>query len=307
MVGNVGDLAIVLTESGKATEALQLLDPVVKAQTVQTGLAYSRLMEAQLIAFIGTNQVPQAIATMKTLEQQGGGGANLTQLYLKLGKLLQRELDALKEKGNTTAFAQMHQSYKTFLTTLAGAKTGQTYESLEWAGESLLSLDAYKEADEVLRRVLKEFTKDPQFLQQPGGRMSLLRTRLKMAAALRGRAQARRGELARRGAARAVSPVPRAAVREGDAPRGRGRVEARGLVGRAAALAGTGPQARGRPAPPARVLRHLVPRRLGVLPSRRKRSRPARRSRRVMRLTPHVGSPEMKAKYEALLKRLGKK
>ena len=98
LVGNVGDLAIVLTETGKAADALKLLDPIVKVQTIKTGTAYSRLMEAQLMAFIGTNQVQQAIATMKALEQ-AGGGASLTQLYLKLGKLLERELDSLKQKG----------------------------------------------------------------------------------------------------------------------------------------------------------------------------------------------------------------
>ena len=64
----------------------------------------------------------------------------------------------------------MHQSYKTFLTTLAGSKSGQTYESLEWAGERLVALEAYKEAEQVLQRVLQEFTQDPQFLQQPSGR-----------------------------------------------------------------------------------------------------------------------------------------
>ena len=39
---------------------------------------------------------------------------------------------------------------------------------------------------DVLRRVLKDYADDPQFLQQPNGRMSLFRTRLKLAAALRG-------------------------------------------------------------------------------------------------------------------------
>ena len=185
LVGNVGDLAIVLTETGKPAEALQLLDPIVKAQNVKSGPAYSRLMEAQLTAYIATNQVQQAIATMKSLEQ-AGGGASLPSSTSSSASSSRRELDALRQKGNTRAFVQMHQAYKTFLTTLAASKTGQTYESLEWAGESLLSLDAYKEAEEVLQRVLKEFTQDPQFLQQPNGRAKLLRTRLKIAAALRG-------------------------------------------------------------------------------------------------------------------------
>src|SRR5262249_16001535 len=137
LVGNVGDLAIVLTETGKPADALALLAPIVRAQTVRAGPAYARLMEAQLTAQITSNQVQQAIATMKTLEQSGGG-ANLTQLYLKLGRLLQRELDGLRQRGQTAAYTRMHEAYKTFLTTLAASKTGQTYESLEWAGESLL-------------------------------------------------------------------------------------------------------------------------------------------------------------------------
>ena len=185
LVGNVGDLAVVLTETGKPTEALALLLPIVKAQTVKSGTAYARLMEAQLKAYITSGQVEPAIASMKELEQ-AGGAASRAQLYFKLGKLLEKELDSLKQKKNTAALSRMHQAYKTFLTTLADSKTGQTYDSLQWAGEGLLTLDANKEAEKVFRRVLDEFTKDPQFLQQPNGRAKLLRTRLKLAAALRG-------------------------------------------------------------------------------------------------------------------------
>lgn len=305
LVGNVGDLAIVLTETGKATEALKLLDPIVKAQTNRSGPAYSRLMEAQLMAYIGTNQVPQAIATMKTLEQ-AGGGANLTQLYLKLGRLLQRELDGLREKGDSAAYRQMHQSYKTFLTTLAGAKAGQTYESLEWAGESLLSLDAFAESEEVLRRVLKDFTQDPQFLQQPGGKMSLLRTRLKLAAALRGQnkfdeANALVEELLKEYPKYIEPQVERGMLLEAEAQAGRGSWGAalshwQGL---------------------ARKLEPIRPRRLEYYDawyhiawalSQQGQTLKARQTLQgIMRLTPGVGSPETRAKYEALLARLSKK
>ena len=58
-----------LTETGKPADALKLLDPIVKVQTIKSGPAYSRLMEAQLMAYIASNQVQQAIATMKSLEQ----------------------------------------------------------------------------------------------------------------------------------------------------------------------------------------------------------------------------------------------
>ena len=142
LVGNVGDLATVLTEIGKPAEALAFLDPVIKAQTVKSGPGYARLIEAQLKAFITSGKVEPAIAAMKDLEQSGGASRR-AQLYFKLGKLLENELDALKQKGNTAALAKMHQAYKTFLTTLADSKTGQSYDSLQWAGEGLLKLDAY--------------------------------------------------------------------------------------------------------------------------------------------------------------------
>ena len=123
MVGNVGDLATVLTETGKPAEALKLLDPIIKAQTVKSGPGYARLIEAQLKAYITSGNVEPAIASMKTLEQSGGASGR-AQLYFKLGKLLEKELESLKEKKNTAALKRMHQAYKTFLTTLAESKTG---------------------------------------------------------------------------------------------------------------------------------------------------------------------------------------
>jgi cellulose synthase operon protein C len=305
LVGNVGDLAIVLTESGKAPEALQLLDPIVKAQDVRAGAAYSRLMEAQLMAYIGTNRVQQAIATMKTLEQ-AGGGASLTQLYLKLGKLLQRELDALKQKGNSAAYAQMHQSYKTFLTTLADAKSGQTYESLEWAGESLLALDAFKESEAVLRRVLKDFTQDPQFLQQPSGKMSLLRTKLKLAAALRGGGQFDE-------AGTLVDELLKEYPRYLEPQFEKGML----LEAKAQARKGDWGAALGYWQGLARKLDAIRPRRIEyydawyhialALSQLREAPKARQTLQGIMRLAPTVGNPEMKAKYEALLARLSKK
>jgi cellulose synthase operon protein C len=185
LVGNVGDLATVLTETGKPADALKLLDPVIKVQTVKTGAGYARLIEAQLKAYITSGSVEQAIASMKVLEQSGDASGR-AQLYYKLGKLLEKELESLKEKKNTAALTRMHQAYKTFLTTLAESKTGQSYESLQWAGEGLLTLDAYADAEKVLRRVLTEFTADPQFLQQQGGNGKLFRTKLRLITALRG-------------------------------------------------------------------------------------------------------------------------
>ena len=59
-------------------------------------------MEATLLAQINAGQVEPAIASMKALEQ-AGATAGRAQLYFKLGKLLERELDRLREQKDTAA------------------------------------------------------------------------------------------------------------------------------------------------------------------------------------------------------------
>jgi cellulose synthase operon protein C len=109
----------------------------------------------------------------------------MTQLYYNLGKLLQKEMDALKKKGDTAGLNRTQQAYFKFLSALAASKSGQTFESLQWAGENMLTLGNAKEAEAVFRRILDSYGKDEKFLAQPGAADKLLRTRLKLAAALR--------------------------------------------------------------------------------------------------------------------------
>jgi cellulose synthase operon protein C len=127
------------------------------------------------------------MADMAALERAGTTGAGLTQLYYGLGKLLEQEIEGLKKKGDASRLEQTQDAYQKFLTALVQSKSGQTYESLQWAGENLLTLGAFEEAREVFERILKTFENDKAFLAQPGSGDRLLRTRLKLAAALRGR------------------------------------------------------------------------------------------------------------------------
>ena len=248
--------------------ALALLTPVVKAQTVKTGPAYARLMEAQLKAFVTSGQVEPAIASMKSLEDSGGA-AGRAQLYFKLGKLLEKELETLKQKRDTRALSRMHQAYKLFLTTLAASKTGQTYDSLQWAGEGLLTLDANEEAEKVFDRVLKEFTQDPEFAQQPGARNKLLRTRVKLAAALRGQGEFDKARTLVDDLLKEYSRFVEPRVREGHASRGRSRGQKGNMVGRSSALGETGKNAGRCSSANSCLLRRLVPRRPGPLQAKR--------------------------------------
>ncbi|MDG3005712.1 tetratricopeptide repeat protein [Paludisphaera mucosa] len=183
-LGNAADLAAALTESGKVDEALATLKPIVDAQSAKTGPAYGRLMEAYLLAQINSGQVEPAIASMRAVEQSGDG-ANRTQLYYKLGRLLEGELDRLRKANQPQKLAQTKEAFRTFLLALAESKKGQTFESLRWAAEGLLSLDAGAEAEAVLRKLVDESAADPEFLKQKGAADRLLRAKVKLAAALR--------------------------------------------------------------------------------------------------------------------------
>ena len=192
LIGNACDLAEIYLETGKADEALALLDPLAKAATApesadRTSPTFTRLISTMLRAHVATNQVDLAMADMAALEAAGTSGAGLTQLYYGLGKLLQTEIEGLRKKGDAARLKQTQDAYRKFLTALIESKSGQTYESLQWAGENLLTLGAYPEAGEVFERILKTYENDQAFLGQDGSRERILRTRLRMAAALRGR------------------------------------------------------------------------------------------------------------------------
>jgi tetratricopeptide (TPR) repeat protein len=304
MVANVGDLATVLTETGKPAEALALLDPIIKAQTVKSGTGFARLIEAQLKAYITSGNVEPAIATMKALEQSGGASGR-AQLYYKLGKLLEKELEALKEKGKTADLKRMHQAYRSFLSTLAESKTGQSYESLRWAGESLLSLDAYQDAEKVFRRVLDEFTKDPHFLQQPGGPARILMAKIRLIAALRGKgnfdeAESMLDDLTRDKKPYLETMFEKGMLLEAKADAGKGSWPA--ALNYWEDLAKKMERSRPRPSSYYDAWYHVA----WVL-SRQKDAAKARQTLLgVMRLAPNVGSADMKAKYLALLERLRK-
>jgi tetratricopeptide (TPR) repeat protein len=301
-IGNIGDIATVLTEIGKPDEALATLDPVIKAQTVKTGPAYAMLLENQLKAYIVTGKVDPAIASIKALEE-AGGSAGRAQLYYKLGKVLEKELEALRGKKDIKALASMTQAYKTILNTLVDSKTGQTYESLDWAGSSLRDLDAFQDAEKVFRRMLTDFSQDAQFLQQPGAKARMTLIRIKLASALRGQNKFDEANSLLDEALAQKPPYLDALVEKGmlleaEAEAGQGTWAA--AIKHWEDLTRRMERSRPRPATYYDAWYHVA---WGL--SKQKNSAKARQALMgVMRLTPGVGSPEMKAKYQGLLARL---
>ncbi|WP_165222438.1 tetratricopeptide repeat protein [Aquisphaera insulae] len=184
LVNNAADLAVALTDTGKPAEALALLAPIIQAQTTRTGVTYSRLLESNLMAQIAANQVEPAMKTMKSIEQ-AGSSTSLVQLYLRLGRLFERSMDQFREKKDAAGLERMRQAYRSLLNTMAESRSGQSFESLEWAGRGLLSLNAGPEAEKLYRRILEEAVSNPSFLSQSGSSDRILLVKLKLAAALR--------------------------------------------------------------------------------------------------------------------------
>src|SRR5262249_18697564 len=132
----------------------------------------------------------RAINDMKALEQAGGSKSSLTHLYLELSRSLQKEMDAQRARHDPS-LVRTQAAYRQFLAALVASQSGQSYESLMFAGESMLNLKAdtreqgtsqAKEAAAVFERVLKAYEKDPAFQKAPE---RLLRTRIRLAEALR--------------------------------------------------------------------------------------------------------------------------
>ncbi len=185
LIGNACDLADIHLKTSNPEESLKLLDPIVRQQTgaAAGGPAFIRLMSTLLRTHVGVNKTDLAMADMATLERAGGGG--LTQLYFELGKILEKEMDTLKKKGDSRGLLRTKTAYLKFLSALAAGKSGQTFESLKWAGDQMLTLGNSKDAQGVYDQMIKLGESDAKFLGELDGDKNLA-VRLKLAAAYRG-------------------------------------------------------------------------------------------------------------------------
>jgi tetratricopeptide (TPR) repeat protein len=166
-----------------------------------------------------------------------------------------------------------------------------------------LTLDAYEESEKVLRRVLKDFTEDPQFLQQQGGSGKLLRTRLRLVTALRGQGKFDEAnpiidDLMKQKPPYVDTLFEKGMLLESEAAAGRGSWSAaltfwENLTKRMEKM-------RPRPASYFDAWYHVA----WILSQQKETAKAKQALSGVMRLSPSVGGPEMKAKYQGLLARL---
>ncbi len=182
------ELATVQVAADKANDAVTLMEPIVAklgAGGKGGNPVATRAITALLRAHVAAGKVDQAMNDMKTLEAAGGAKANSAQLYFELGRLLERETEALRQRRDTARLARTEQAYQKFLKALVANKTGQTFQSLRWAADNLLKLGAADEATKVYADLIAYYAKDPEFLKNPAANNLILATRIKQVAALR--------------------------------------------------------------------------------------------------------------------------
>ena len=98
------------------------------------GLTYRLLLRA----YVGTQQIDQALQTMTKLERVGG--EDILAAYTQLGIELQDELKRLKASGENERLAQVRDSFEKFLQKVYESRNKSDYNSLLWIGETYYGL-----------------------------------------------------------------------------------------------------------------------------------------------------------------------
>ena len=98
------------------------------------GLTYRLLLRA----YVGTQQIDEALKVMTQLENVGG--QNILAVYTQLGLELQEELKRLKTTGDNERLAQTRDSFEKFLQKVYESRNKSDYNSLLWIGETYFGL-----------------------------------------------------------------------------------------------------------------------------------------------------------------------
>jgi hypothetical protein len=296
LVEDACNLAAVFLSQNKPAEALAVLDPLVQGSG---GKPAPRLLESELKAHVAAGQIDRAVGDMKALQAAGGSGQGMTQLYYGLGRALEDQMAELKAKNNRLALEKTKKDYLAFLEALASSQTGQSFDSLLWAGEAMLSVEAPEKAETLLNRLIDTYGKQPEYQKSPGAD-KIARAKVKLAAAQR---QQQAFDKAEKTLEPLLKADPRALIEMGLVLEDRAKTTRTGWERdiahwkRLAQLLGRSRQKRpeyfdawyhvafgldrmGQPAEAKKVLHS------------------------VMALSPAVGTPEMKKKYEDFLKKL---
>lgn len=149
--GQDKDAVKLLTEEPHSPRAaIKVADETKRPMTGIQGRPFaSETLKLLVRAYIGAGQTKEANQAMKDLEAttSGQAGADVTQLYIGISKLLKEELDRFKGTGETERYTQLRSAFEEFMNDLSMRTEGQTWSSLSWIGETYAALGEASEGD----------------------------------------------------------------------------------------------------------------------------------------------------------------
>jgi tetratricopeptide (TPR) repeat protein len=176
-------------KTGGPEKALQLLEPLLplaqSGDRKELAALTIRILVGAMEAAIAQNDLAKAESLMGDLEKQGGGDTTrITQVLVGLGRGLEQQLRQHQAAGRSAEAESVRKSYETFLEKL-GARELQNFGSLQYLAESYFAMGIYDKAGETFERMIQFAKTDPAFAQTKGAQSELQRVRLRRATSLR--------------------------------------------------------------------------------------------------------------------------
>jgi len=182
----LGEIALKMGDAAEATPLLELLLPLIQSEDRKDLASLSvRILVAAMESVIAQGDLAKAEALMSDLEKQGGvDTTRITQVLVGLGRGLEQQLRQHQAAGRNAEAESVRKSYETFLERL-GARQQQNFNSLQYLAESYFALGNYEKAGDTFDRMIQFAKTDPSFAQVKGGQSELNRVRLRRATSLR--------------------------------------------------------------------------------------------------------------------------
>ncbi len=149
LVAGTFSLAQICLEENQGKKAVGWLDdPKIGAHTlaktdskvVDRGNFRVNTFKAVLRAYVATEQLQKAELAMDALEK-AAPAENLTQVYITLGRLLEKSLNRLQAEGNRAEAKKVARGFELFLTRIANRPANQiTFNALYWVAETFVGL-----------------------------------------------------------------------------------------------------------------------------------------------------------------------
>jgi len=194
LLAAVLSLVQIQLRDGHPEQAVELLEngkfgPVTLAEARHPAAAGPQTAQAiyqtALRAYVAAGRLEKAEKAMNALEKAVGTGdtaaaSTLTQIYVALGRELQRSLDELRQEGKTREMSKVADGFELFLNRIAQREAGNTFHSLLWVAQTYAEMAAgfdtggtpppkeakkyYEKAAEVYQKILDRAKTDKEFL-----------------------------------------------------------------------------------------------------------------------------------------------